>query len=302
MKALKTIFSFFLIVSAINLSAQEYIPMLQEGKIWNFTTENYPQPPDYPGDTTTISYILSGDTVINSITYKTLYQTSCTESGDAQVSGNPVAFLRENTSSKQVFVHSGGEEFLLYDFSVQTGDTLYAENYIWSDINYLVVTDTDTSVIDGTARKTIHFSLYPDLGWTGAWTAGIGSSTTLINYIQGDGAYTKSLNCLFENGTLVYHNTYETCCPGELTSVRDAKSLNNQITLFPNPAVNILNIEFSGTESSRIRIFDVSASLIYQEKLHPGKSKINISQLPAGIYIAKITGKNESICRRFSVR
>jgi len=50
------------------MAAQDYVPMLQEGKIWNFATETYPQPPNYPGDTSTVSYLLSGDTLINSKT------------------------------------------------------------------------------------------------------------------------------------------------------------------------------------------------------------------------------------------
>jgi hypothetical protein len=284
------------------MAAQNYVPMLHEGKIWNFTTATYPQPPNYSGDTSTVSFMLSGDTLINNKTYHILHQINCWEAGSDIENINAIAYLREDSINKQVFISHYDEELLLYDFSVEVGDTLFGEDYIFEDHIDMVVNQIDSSLINGYYRKHISFNVLTGTDWSSVWTEGIGA-TPLLNYIAGDTWYSKSLNCLFENGTLVYHgSSYETCCPGEMTGIPNANSLNNQIILFPNPAHDILTIEFSKTESSTIRIFDLSASMIYQKELPPGKSSINISQLSAGIYFAKITGKSKSSCTRFSIR
>jgi len=230
-----------------------------------------------------------------------LHQIKCYEAGNDIENINAIAYLREDSTNQQVLISHYDEELLLYDFSVEVGDTLFGEDYAFDDHIEMVVNHIDSSLINGSYRKHISFDVLTGTNWSSEWIEGIGA-TPLLDYIGGEGWYSKCLNCLFENGTLVYYNSsYETCCPGEITGISNANSLNNQITLFPNPAHDILNIEFSETESSSIKIFDVSANLIYQEELPPGKSSINISQLAAGIYIAKITGKSKSLCRRFSV-
>lgn len=66
-----------------------------------------------------------------------------------------------------------------------------------------------------------------------------------------------------------------------------------KLALYPNPVKDELNISFSGTvNDTATAIYDLTGRQVFSEKLNA--SKINVSNLPAGIYIIKIgdrTGK-----------
>jgi hypothetical protein len=61
------------------------------------------------------------------------------------------------------------------------------------------------------------------------------------------------------------------------------------IEIYPNPAKDKITIDgISGYQS--IRINDVSGRIVYDKKITQGSETINISNLPKGIYIIKLTG------------
>ena len=64
------------------------------------------------------------------------------------------------------------------------------------------------------------------------------------------------------------------------------------VELYPNPASNKITIE--GISNYQfIRINDVSGRLVYDKKITQGSETINISNLPKGVYIIKLTGKDD---------
>ena len=65
---------------------------------------------------------------------------------------------------------------------------------------------------------------------------------------------------------------------------------NNNITISPNPAANVLYI--SMPEKSEYAIVDAVGQLIQTGKLEAGKSQVNISRLSQGIYIIHINFNN----------
>ncbi|MFP4664806.1 MAG: T9SS type A sorting domain-containing protein [Bacteroidales bacterium] len=293
--------SLILIGFVTQVGAQEYIPLLQDGKIWNFTTEYYPEAPDNPGDTITISYLLSGDTVINSTTYQILYQIACAETANVQPAGDPVAFLRENTDSQRVFIYSEGEELLLYDFSLQEGDTVHGEDYAFESHLDMVVTQTDSILINENYCKQIDFNVTDDNNWTSGWTESTGG-VSLLDYIKGDTWYSEILNCLYEDGLLVYYDTeYNDCCP-EVTGIEDENVHHANLKIYPNPAMNTVQIEFNDSEPAHVSILDIRGKLVHKAPLESGKAEIDLSHLPAGVYVAKITGSFGVISRKLSLK
>ncbi|AUS05501.1 T9SS type A sorting domain-containing protein [Pseudotamlana carrageenivorans] len=81
-------------------------------------------------------------------------------------------------------------------------------------------------------------------------------------------------------------------------------SLNNQvkdantISLYPNPAENILNIKSTGAESiSKVDIYNLIGQQVYSVK---GGAAFSVSQLNKGIYMAKVyTDNKQVVVKRF---
>ena len=64
-----------------------------------------------------------------------------------------------------------------------------------------------------------------------------------------------------------------------------------QVSILPNPAADIVIIKgVSGYK--QLRIIDVSGRVKYQQAIKKSIEEINISQLPAGIYIVQLQNDN----------
>lgn len=60
------------------------------------------------------------------------------------------------------------------------------------------------------------------------------------------------------------------------------------INVYPNPVTDILNVELTGNESAKLRIVDVTGSVV-MEKTISEKASLNIQHLPKGIYMLQLT-------------
>jgi hypothetical protein len=73
-------------------------------------------------------------------------------------------------------------------------------------------------------------------------------------------------------------------------------NLEARLILFPIPANDILNFKYdTQTDRSKaiLRLYDVHGRLILQEDLQSKqKGEINVSDLPSGIYLLNVTGRN----------
>ncbi|MCL2247601.1 MAG: T9SS type A sorting domain-containing protein, partial [Lentimicrobiaceae bacterium] len=58
--------------------------------------------------------------------------------------------------------------------------------------------------------------------------------------------------------------------------------------LYPNPAKEIVTVMRSSTGKARIEVFTAQGSLLKMYEINDAHSEINISSLPAGIYIIKL--------------
>ncbi|NQZ69895.1 MAG: T9SS type A sorting domain-containing protein [Lentisphaeria bacterium] len=60
------------------------------------------------------------------------------------------------------------------------------------------------------------------------------------------------------------------------------------LKIYPNPARELLHIEKEGNESGELHIHDLNGSLIMNESITRAKSKIDISNLPSGMYMVTV--------------
>jgi hypothetical protein len=83
--------------------------------------------------------------------------------------------------------------------------------------------------------------------------------------------------------------------PGDLvTDVKDFLSeQNSEIKMYPNPAKDILNINWTKEGEMQVRIYDIAGSLVYLQKTYGSEMTIPVNLIgKPGIYLIKINGLN----------
>ena len=171
------------------------------------------------------------------------------------------------------------------DFNLIAGDRITMPETFSGVVSEFEVIAVDTVVVmDGSQRKRVLFDCYEWEGFYLYWVEGIG----LLNHLPGQMTcavdFEHPLLCFYQNEELIYFNeNFESCW---ITSVEDLQSAG--IAVFPNPAVDHLNIEFENPSSHPIhfRIIHSNGAEIKNFK-HPGNQsdyRIQVNDLPTGMY------------------
>jgi hypothetical protein len=283
----------FVVIYPIESKTQDYLPLLNENRVWSVMHEKH---------------TLIGDTTINEITYKKLYFHNYIEEftpTDLQY----LAALREDTIDKKVyFVWKGyEEEVLLYDFSLELGSEFEVYSPVfwqWGPEFYpaprdysVIVTEVFFQEIAGINRLTLKLEATSNPYLTEYWIEGLGSTQGLIYPgTTGDlmpGRPYVYLLCVHEDSLLIYQgvdppwgNFGDTCYFEPALKTEEAEHKIFEIIATPS----IFNDRFS-IQSSRylnnIRILNVSGQIVYEYKSDvPFRKKtIYTSHWQKGIYI-----------------
>lgn len=80
----------------------------------------------------------------------------------------------------------------------------------------------------------------------------------------------------------------------DIPSAVDETKNNNIVSIFPNPASNVLNLNLGNfnQQPRLVRIHNVTGQLVYKENTYSSSLQINISQFPAGMYNITVTGND----------
>ncbi|MFC5271026.1 PKD domain-containing protein [Adhaeribacter terreus] len=74
------------------------------------------------------------------------------------------------------------------------------------------------------------------------------------------------------------------------------------IKIYPNPAKNYLQVEIPATEKvTTIQLINSIGQVIAKQKPDAGTTRLNVANLPAGIYFVKITNAQGSIIKKISI-
>jgi PKD repeat protein len=232
---------------------------------------------------------------------------------------------------------SGGTSPYSYSWSPSGGTLSVASNLAVGNY-YCIVTDsngcTATSVgYVGPDACSAYFTLYPDtniahLYWainyaTGAqplhynwawgdtqWNTGDTAAYPSHQYANA-GVYTICLMITDANGctnsycitdsilrttnTMVQVNVIS---PHTATGIKEGKS-SSSLTIFPNPANQILNITYNS--KAQLIITDVIGNKIYEQSLNTINNNIDVSKWSKGIYFLKIMNDQESVVRKIVI-
>lgn len=77
-------------------------------------------------------------------------------------------------------------------------------------------------------------------------------------------------------------------CSSAMLPVNEIKEISKNITVYPNPASEFLNISTSSNMPLNIEIYDVTGKLAMKESVNSIKTRVDISALPNGIYIYQL--------------
>jgi len=265
---------------AINFS------LVGENKIWSeVNCINF-------GPCETHFYKFQGDTILSANSYKKLY----TSSDSLHSSWYIIGAMREDSAQK-VFFSDLTEEYLLYDFSLSKGETLYAD---FRGCQFEMTLDNIDSIVllNGEIRKRYNFS-----NWTtDTWIEGIGSINGLINVglqMCSFDIYSQ-LNCFTENDLLKLQNSDFTSC--YFSSVGLTKDISiEKITLSPNPFITAAILKTpSYMANCVLRIYSVSGKLLRTYSNLSGKQfLIERGDLNPGLYFIQLKDANniKRICK-----
>lgn len=199
---------------------------------------------------------------------------------------------------------------LLYDFTLQAGDSFYVLNGISplpSDAGWFDVDSTTTIVYEGIPRKTLFLTARDSLKASSKgsiWIEGIGS-----NYLLSTPGAMASLNtfgelsCAFKDGIPVYKSDiakFEAECEFKYLNTNSSSPLTPVLStkIYPIPATNNINIETIGIIHS-IEIFNLKGEQVLKiHSLNQSFVQVSTETLRSGMYFIRLqllTGEIETL-------
>lgn len=290
---------------SFTIQGQNYHRLLTESKYWDVSGAAMGYICSGFSDFPPKRQSFSGDTTFNGIVYaKGYYQIMYPEHFTPPPNCPPFKvdttrntmewyFLREDTLSKKVWLYNSYDniEELLYDFSLEQGDTLYYGIISSTVIDTVYEITTD----DGITRKKFEIS---HGNMTGYYIEGIGGVAGLYCqpfYYFESGSW---LMCVKDTSNNVIFSEYGFCYDF-LTSV-NSTNYNEKIKIYPNPCKEIINI-YGIDFKTELFLFNNLGQLIKSEELHSNK-KIDISNLNKGIYFAKFELPDKTIFHKLILK
>ncbi|HOW26474.1 MAG TPA: T9SS type A sorting domain-containing protein [Bacteroidales bacterium] len=240
-----------------------------------------------PGFTT--AYRFQDDTIIGAYEYKELYKTDDISLTDWGLRG----WMREE--DKIVYFKDpywDDDEYILYDFNLEMGDTFNFIKYPWP----MIVESIDTVILlNGELKKRIILDCFGD---SEEWIEGIGSTRGLTKVTEGidvsDLWYW--LNCFFENDILKYEQFFLIYdCFFNTTGI-DKNTLDQKIVVSPNPFSDYTTFKYELPESGVIHLTIVNhlgqeVGVLIHETQPAGKHQVqwNVKGLSEGVYFYHLT-------------
>jgi hypothetical protein len=129
--------------------------------------------------------------------------------------------------------------------------------------------------------------------WSMDWIApasgsGIVTFYATFNAANGDGS---------NNGDVIYGSAKSF---SQSTVGIDENELASQVSIYPNPATNFINVDLP--VSAQVRIFDLTGKLILDVEGVNGITTVDLNEFEPGLYITQIESDGSNIARRFVVR
>lgn len=270
----------------IGLYGQLDLPFPDSAAIWVQVYETMIVPPPFPDFevTATANFCMDGsDTTISANIYTVIERCE----------GVYVGALREDSGDVYFVPADSVQEFLLYDFSVDVGDTLfavYSDESIWGGVPGPVVRDLIVMQIDPDVDGLAYIyldELVPGFGTT--WVEGIGCMDGLFTYSTSNVSnYWFHIQCMSHLDTIRFPYSLPGTCIPYYVGMPEVDPA--QIAMGPNPTNNTVVIELPD-EHLILEIFllDLQGRLIVHDaRTAQSRSDFDLSGAPAGTYLLSV--------------
>ena len=292
----------FLSLCFVNGNAQAWIyhPMPESNAVWRVDDQNA-FPCFIPGLYSSYQYTLVGDTIIGIYTYKKIFISGLTDI----CFGTPTGFnflrgaLRNDTVNKKVYfrplVSNALRDTLLYDFSLQVGDTLYGtyNSDPYPNSNFTI------DIIDSVLVGNAYHRRFSHAGGSFSYIEGVGSATGLLEPLTMPIDDIIQLMC-FSHNSEFYPSSISSCPLIDYTiGISEINSSNDILTISPNPFSSQTTITFSEAQkNTTIRITDMLGQEIKTINFTGKLLTLDKGEMNAGIYFVQTTDEKNNVSNK----
>jgi hypothetical protein len=292
----KLLLLFFLLSLSSYSYSQDYKPLLDTYNEWNVRF-------CYAGICDTDLYYTNGDTLVDGMNFKVL-------DGYHYISRG--FLLREDVSQKKVYLKAilpnGIYDYLLYDFTLEVGDSIDMKNPITpfpEDAGYFKVDSIiPRPLVDG--NNYDHFYFSPAESNTistnnAIWVEGVGS-LSIITAPSGDPDINGvgRVACVFKNGESFYSDLdiIDECEPFFTLDISNYTSEKSSIKVIGTSEKNVFDI-ININRFSAIELYDLKGVHLDSFKNDNQNSiQLDVSKYPSGIYLLILnsnTGRKQTL-------
>ncbi|CAM4008766.1 MULTISPECIES: LamG-like jellyroll fold domain-containing protein [Flavobacterium] len=190
--------------------------------------------------------------------------------------------IPNNTSSTTVtslgaWLGDGGGQYL---------DGTLDEFRVWNTV--LTATDiTNTKDCEAQAQSQLVAYYKFNQGFNGV------DNTSITALVDASGNANGTLNNFARTGTtsnflsgspITTGNT----CTNTTLSASNFEVANN-IKIYPNPTNNFVTVEVNNLTSAKLQVVDIAGKVLMNQSLNTSSNTINVSQLPTGLYLFKVS-------------
>ena len=294
---MKILSVFLLLISLTITGFSQYSQFIDKNKLWveehSWEDVYDPRPPE-----SSIYFVyFEGDTVINDTTYQKLYRqrffldTWYTNDASHLIDSTlkqaeEYAYLREDTINKKVYEYSYDIDRLIYDFSMNIGDSISE-----FDGTFSLDSIVDITLDNGSVRKKYFFS-DSDQYLTSYYIEGIGGENGILSPfrsipLSGIDA-SNHIICYSEDSI----ELYGTCNQPDyvITKTSDLVDSQYSIKLYPNPSNNQALIDLGEVyETIKITILDIKGAALIEKTYNQEQfCDIKLHSLDRGIYLVNV--------------
>jgi hypothetical protein len=283
--------------------AQDYIPLVEENTHYVYEVRHY----DDAGFPLWVdkAYVISieADTIVEGTLFNKIFKRDLLLTGEMGGIYQPftiikeelIGIIRENVFEQRVYVKSINNgnfwncystENLLFDFDLKVGDTLNQ-----CVIDHIQYEDDIIPIVDSVSITSLYGFDRNTINTTGEITyLYLSGKPEQVKIIEGFGYLNYGIYNTSRKKEIIQYckGTLFNC--GIVTEVKEYAN-NTLLSLFPNPAHNELNFVSSTNKNFnlKINIFNNQGKLLLSDARESiNKSKLDISALSPGIYIARL--------------
>jgi len=302
MKKIVSLLLFLLAMIIHESQAQSYHPVIRTNKFWD-VVNNFDNGSPCMCHCSGLRYFYTGDdTIIENVEYA-IFKASPLRSayGSAgpfcppyyadTLSGLSGIFLHEDSFAQKVFIYDcySHQDYLLYDFSLEAGDTLVS-GYTTGSRPAIVQSIENITLNNGDIVKKFNFVNYDAF-----YIESIGGSQGLAGGLLMP-EIPDELYCVEDQGIGLVNDCAGWVETGEIL-------ISDAILVIPNPAVDFIRITGSKTTGiTLIKIYNGLGTEIININVSGNTETIDVSQFPNGCYLLRAGNNGYYSTTKFIIR